>query len=315
MAIPPGAIVVTEASVRSADPTAIVDANIDFLNALLAEYLTLEEMSVAALYSCDVDYYLAQVNNGGFSQFVYNSRWDPQRIARVRTGLQLIQAPRHLALFEEGARQVERLGPRRLVVYLGGTYFSHGTRLSAPPGIKARLTALAVIGGRAVAGLAPVRLAAGLLSRYSSVTKTRTALDYITTRIYALNAEENLMELNAAWLRAHLALVVLSEEQIRAEVQRRAQAVPDRAQRIAAARAREPRTTKLIRALCAQYGCEFSHETAGDPTRRHEGVSTIAWHFITDQGHFHMVEVAGQALMFRGHSTTDIVARITAPPV
>ena len=37
----------------------------------------------------------------------------------------------------------------------------------------------------------------------------------------------------------------------------------------------------------------------------------IAWHFITDQGHFHMADVGGKALMFRGR-TDEIVYEIEA---
>jgi hypothetical protein len=59
------------------------------------------------------------------------------------------------------------------------------------------------------------------------------------------------------------------------------------------------------------YGLE--RVTAGDPTRIHEGVQTLAWHFITDKRHHHMVEASGKAIMFRGDSTTDRVCEVEAP--
>lgn len=94
--IPPEAVVVSDTSFRSNDAFEIVESNVSFLNALFSEYLTLGEVSADALRSYNVDYYLAQVNNGGFSQFVYNSRWDPQLIASVRGGMQAMKASRHL---------------------------------------------------------------------------------------------------------------------------------------------------------------------------------------------------------------------------
>src|SRR5713226_504547 len=98
------AVVVADACFRSDEPGEIVESNISFLNALFEEYLTAEEVSADALRSYCVDYYLAQVNNGGFSQFVYNSRWSPQVVSFVREGLQAMEAKLHLEVFEEGAR-------------------------------------------------------------------------------------------------------------------------------------------------------------------------------------------------------------------
>ena len=96
------------------------------------------------------------------------------------------------------------------------------------------------------------------------------------------------------------------------EVSRRGQSLPDRERRIAKARANEPRYMKLIRALCDKAGQKLERVTAGDPTRIHDGVKTLAWHFITDKGHHHMVDVGGKAIMFRGDSTTDRVCEIDA---
>src|SRR5262249_35681772 len=117
------AIVVSDASFRSDEPGDIVESNISFLNALFAEHLTADEVSSDALRSYYVDYYLAQVNNGGFSQFVYNSRWSPQCIAYVREGMRAMKAKQHLEVFEEGARLVEQFGQDRLEAYFASEYF------------------------------------------------------------------------------------------------------------------------------------------------------------------------------------------------
>src|SRR3954451_1135478 len=111
-------VVVSDTSFRSDDPSEIVESNIAFLNALFEEYLTAEEISRDALRSYYVDYYLAQVNNGGFSQFIYNSRWNARTVELVREGLSVIGAGKHLRVFDQGARLVEQLGDEGLAAYL-----------------------------------------------------------------------------------------------------------------------------------------------------------------------------------------------------
>lgn len=263
------AVVVSNASFRSDEPSDIVESNISFINALFEEYLTADEVSSDALRSYYVDYYLAQVNNGGFSQFVYNSRWSPQCIAYVREGMRAMNAKQHLEAFEGAARLVEQFGQDRLEEYFASEYFGENS--------------------------------------------DRDDLNAPNDRFTKVEKKEDLLALNAAWLRTHPRLVVLTVEQIQEEIRRRGEAIPDRERRIAKARTNEPRYMKLIRALCEQAGYELARVTAGDPTRVHEGVQTLAWHFITDKGHHHMVDSGGKAIMFRGHSTTDRVCEVEAP--
>ncbi|KAF1016500.1 MAG: hypothetical protein GAK29_04527 [Acinetobacter bereziniae] len=69
-------ILISKQSLESDDHYDVIMSNIDTLNELFEHYIEYDEMSAEALYSYFVDYYLAQVNNGGFSQFVYNTGWD-----------------------------------------------------------------------------------------------------------------------------------------------------------------------------------------------------------------------------------------------
>jgi hypothetical protein len=129
------AIIVLEASVAHDDPGEIVGSNVWFVNALRKEYLTTDEIAAESLRSYYVDYYLAQVNNGGFSQFVYNSRWSPRCICLIREGMRAIGAERHLEVFEQGARLVEQFGPDRLEAYFASEYFGENPdrdELNAP---------------------------------------------------------------------------------------------------------------------------------------------------------------------------------------
>jgi hypothetical protein len=268
--IPPDSIVVSDVSFRSDDPGEIVESNISFINALFEEYLAADEVSPDALRSYYVDYYYAQVNNGGFSQFVYNSHWKPRCIAYVREGITAMGANQHLELFEEGARLVEQLGNDRLQTYFASQYFGEND--------------------------------------------TRDKLNAINDQFWKVDSNENLLVANAAWLRKHARLLVLTESQMAEEARRRGHDLPDRARRAAEALADEPDYLKVIRKLCDKAGHSLVRVTAGDPTRLYGGVKTMAWHFITDKGHHHMVEARGKAIMFAGHSTTDSVCEIEALP-
>ena len=117
-------VVVAAESLASDDPDAVVGSNIQVVNRLRAEaLLELEELSHDALMSYYVDLYAAQVANGGFSQFVWNTCWDELLVGLVRDGLAAMGARRHAGAFEAGAAIVVRLGPDRLAAFLEGEYF------------------------------------------------------------------------------------------------------------------------------------------------------------------------------------------------
>jgi uncharacterized protein DUF4375 len=262
------AVIVSDQSVASADPYDIVCSNIELVNALFGEHLKADEIAPDALRSYYVDYYLAQVNNGGFSQFVYNSHWSALMNGFIREGLAAMKAMGHLALFNESAALVDRLGADGLQAFLESELF--GTN------------------------------------------PTRDALDVNNDRFYTLSETEDLIALNAAWLRNLPRLKIKTADEIKAEVVRRSAALPDRAQRVRAARENEPRYLKLIRALIAKAGHELSRVTAGDPNHQHNGQPVVAWHFLTDKGHHYMVDADGKAVMFNG-TTKEVVTEIEAP--
>ena len=238
-------VIVSQKEFASGNPEDIVGANVNFVNALLAEHLRPEEISHDALLSYYVDFYLAEVENGGFSQFVFNSGWAPDRVRLVREGLAALKAEQHLKLFNESAAIIDHLGPDKLKAFLDSKYF--GTN------------------------------------------EERDALDEHNTRFYELSKTEDLLALNAAWLRGRPGLRVMTVPEMKAEVERRAAALPDREERKRAALAAEPRYMKLMRALALKAGQDFSFATAGDPTQEYNGKKVLAWHFMTDKGHFYMI--------------------------
>jgi hypothetical protein len=261
-------VIVSDQSVASADPYDIVYSNIEFVNALFGEHLKADEIAPDALRSYYVDYYLAQVNNGGFSQFVYNSHWSALMNGFIRDGLVAMKAVGHLALFNESAALVDRLGADGLQAFLESEYFDDNAE--------------------------------------------RDSLDANNDRFSELSETEDLIALNAAWLRSLQELKVKTADEIKAEIARRGAALPDREERVRAALESEPRYMKLIRALIAEAGQELSRVTGGDPTHEHNGTRVLAWHFLTDKGHHYMVDADGKAVMFNG-TTKEMVTEVEAP--
>jgi hypothetical protein len=82
-------IVVRRSACDCADEYALVLANVNFVNAMLNDgACILAEMPPNAMISYHVDYYFAQVMNGGLSQFVGNSGWKPHIVSDCLTGLE-----------------------------------------------------------------------------------------------------------------------------------------------------------------------------------------------------------------------------------
>ena len=265
--IPADAIVVSNVSFAADDPQRIVVSNAAFVDALFAEHLTADEIGQDALRGYFVQYYLAQMENGGFAQFVYNSDWDSNVVAKVRDGLRAIGARMHQAVFLEGIATVRQLGRDGLQEFLSRDYWGDN----------------------------PVR----------------DRLDAVTGQFAKAAEVEDLAARNAAWLRSHPELHVLTRDEMEAEVRRRAAAMPDMPQRLAAARECEPRPVKLIRVLCAMAGHELERISTGDPTYVHQGQVTVAWHFLTDQGPHVMIEADERAMMFAADDPDQLVCEIS----
>jgi hypothetical protein len=250
-------ILVPEESFRSREPFDLVQANVTFVNALFTEFFRRAEIPPNAFRSYCVDYYRAQVQNGGFSQFVFNSRWAPEGLQPIREGLARMGAREHLAVFEEGGRLVDGLARDTLAAYLGTDYFGDN----------------------------PVR---DLLNAPDQ--GFRAACD-----------REDLIALNADWLRGLPELVTMPASAIDAEVRRRGEAIPERAERVREARAKEPRDLMLERALCERAGHTFIRRTGAD-RMIHRRTQTWAYFFLTDHGSYYMIDAGTKAIMFKNRS-------------
>ena len=116
-------IYVSQQSFNDEDEYEIVSSNIDLLNILLNEYLNEDEIHPASLQSYYVDYYHAQVHNGGFSQFVYNTGANERIFALVEQGLAAMGAEQNLNLFRRAISSLQQFDEAQMEAFLNGEYF------------------------------------------------------------------------------------------------------------------------------------------------------------------------------------------------
>lgn len=263
-------IVISQSSIESDDAYDIIMSNIDILNEAFDRYLDYDDVSAAALQSYHVDYYLAQVENGGFSQFVYNSNWDPRMQTWIREGLNAMQAKKHAALFEKSAAIVNQWTAEQLQQFCDGEYFGENQQIN-------------------------------VMSQFDDA-------------FYALNEREDLIALNSQWLKNHPQLKVLADAEIAEYLDQAAEQIPDLDARIQAAKQNQPRYFKLIDALCQVAGQHLEQITMGDPSHEHQAQQITAWHFLTEQGHFYMLDFGDTAQMFKGDSH-QLIAELDASAI
>ncbi|SEJ37969.1 hypothetical protein SAMN04487917_105245 [Arthrobacter sp. yr096] len=138
-------------------------------------------------------------------------------------------------------------------------------------------------------------------------------LDELDGEFEALLEEEDIIDLNAAYLRDQAGLLVLSDEDIEAHIAERVAQIPDLSERQAEAEeealANAPEFEVIIRELCDVAGYALQKITMGDPNYEHDGVKTLAWHFSTDHGDYLMIEDDDEAFMIHPE-TKEIIAAV-----
>lgn len=256
-------ILVSTQSLQSEDSYDVIASNVDSVNALLERLLDYDEITPEALKSYYVDYYLAQVKNGGFSQFIYNIGCDGEVIEFVQAGLADMQAHEHTALYKKSLAIVDRMTEDQLDEFLDSEFFGENAE--------------------------------------------RDLLNEFNDEFYALNEREDLVEINSRWLKQHPQLQAMEEEALEDHYDEIAAQIPNIEERTEQALENQPRYVKVIDALCEVTGQELERITAGNPAHKHEGKPVLAWHFLTDAGHFYMIDLGDKALMFHG-DTNALVA-------
>jgi hypothetical protein len=134
----------------------------------------------------------------------------------------------------------------------------------------------------------------------------RDYLNELMPEYEAINAAENLTELNAAWLKRHPALVAMSDDALKKQIEVSAKAIPNRTQRIAKALADEPRYLKLIRLLCDSANLEFLYLTPSKPNETKKSDDASVWHFQTSQGPYYLSDNKSEAAIFNSDTQLQV---------
>ncbi|GHG51602.1 hypothetical protein GCM10012320_21070 [Sinomonas cellulolyticus] len=112
--------VVLPAPALHAGDEALVDANVDVVNAMYEELLDEREIAPNALRSYMVDFYLTQMLDGGFAQYVFTAGNRSSTDRLVREGLREMGAAEHATLFEELVSAYGALTEDEADAYLDG---------------------------------------------------------------------------------------------------------------------------------------------------------------------------------------------------
>ena len=254
----------------------VVDANVDVVNTMYAELLDVEEIAPTALSSYYVDFYLTQSLGGGFAQYVFTAPDREDIDAYISAGLEGMGATAHLDLFNRTAAAFDSLSEEEADAYLDGDAdLDDGADAGVPDAVR--------------------------------------RLEELDGEFETLLETEDIISLNAAWLRSQPDLLVLDAEELDRHVAERVSRITNLAERQAEAAEAElldmPEFEMIIRELCDVAGHTLLKITMGDPNYDHDGQSTLAWHFTTDQGEFLMLDDEQEAVMIHP-DTKEILAAV-----
>ena len=258
----------------SASDEEIVDSNVAVVNTMYQELLGSGEIAPNALRSYFVDFYLTQSLGGGFAQYVFTAPDRGELDAYIREGLEGMGAAGHVDLFDRTVEAFESLSEEEADIYLDGEADAEED------------------------GELPERV---------------QAMEDLDAEFESLLETEDIVALNAAWLRGQEDLLVLNDDELTAHIAKRVAALPDLEERRAEAEEEAlenaPEFEVIIRELCDIAGYELQTITLGDPNYDHNGETVLAWRFSTDHGDFLMIEDDDEAFMLNP-DTKEIVAAV-----
>ncbi|MFJ4027850.1 hypothetical protein ACIPWF_11325 [Paenarthrobacter sp. NPDC089989] len=153
----------------------------------------------------------------------------------------------------------------------------------------------------------------GELDESEATPASVALLDELDGEFESLLEEEDIVDLNAEYLRSQPGLLVLNDEEIEAHIAERVALIPDLEERQAEAEeealANAPEFEVIIRELCDVAGYSLEKITMGDPNYEHDGEKILAWHFSTDHGDYIMIEDEDEAFMIHPE-TKEIIAAV-----
>lgn len=248
----------------------VVGDNVSVVNAMYQALLNAEEIAPNALRSYFVDFYLTQMLEGGFAQYVFMTPDRDELDSYIREGLEGMGAREHLALFERTIEHYDSLSEADMEAYLEGDGESEQSD--------------------AVSTMEALDGEFEELLESEDVTGLNAAW---------LQSQPGLLVLDAQELEAHIAARVAGISDL---AQRQAEAEE--------AELEDASDFELIiRELCAEAGHELEKIIMGDPNFEHNGETVLAWHFRTDQGEFIMLEGDVEAVMINPE-TSEVIATV-----
>jgi hypothetical protein len=252
----------------------VVDSNVAVVNTMYQELLGSAEIAPNALRSYFVDFYLTQSLGGGFAQYVFTAPDREELDAYIREGLEGMGAAGHVDLFGRTVEAFDALSEEEVDIYLDG---------------------------------------AGDAEEDGELPERVQAMEDLDAEFESLLETEDIVALNAAWLRGQEGLLVLNDDELTAHIAKRVAALPDLEERRAEAEEEAlenaPEFEVIIRELCDIAGYELQKITMGDPNYDHNGETVLAWRFSTDHGDFLMIEDDDEAFMLNPE-TKEIVAAV-----
>lgn len=256
-------LILPREAAESSDPYELIGCNIKFCNYLLdaARYLP-DEMLQEPIWSYQVDYYRAQVNNGGHEQYVANSG-----IATGRMGPTIEATQRGLAAM--GAHDY------------GAIYASLLQLLNSGRSTAARVAEAFGLGGIG-------RGMEALDRRFFALAGTDRLIRQ--NRDFLLSLKSLRLVPHAAW---ETELQGLARFNPRRE-ERASAAQREREERDA----NDPHVI-VAKELCRRSGLGFGGWSAVDPGCKLDGQDVYGWFMRTDQGPAVAVFVSGEALLFK----------------
>jgi Domain of unknown function (DUF4375) len=260
-----------------------IDEVTGFAHGLWERHVRDDEMPTQVINVSRVNYLVGQVLNGGFLQFVKNSRWNKSFVGGARSGLAAIGATEHLDVFEGGARLID------------DAYEKGGGKLDTD------------------------KFAAALdqLEReHLSNSKLSRRLSRSVDDSWKWGDRWQCAQmLSARYIAGWRGVRRVPAAAYPAALDRLAAGIPDLAARRQIREDARPWEKKTIDRLVAQAFLSDIWYTAFG-TREHNGRKVWCWNFTVGktpgQGHHQAIFVDGEAIMFEG-DTDKIVARRPAP--
>jgi hypothetical protein len=260
-----------------------VDLVTQFAHDLSLRHIRDDEMPESVINVSRVNYFIGQILNGGFLQFVQKSNWDKGFIAGVRNGLAAIEAKEHLAVFDGAAQIIDE------------AYKRDGGKLDTDQFCRSL---------------------ADLEREHLSDSKLSQRLDMIVDASWTWEERWQLVQvMNAVYIGSWENVRRLPLADYKQALDGIVARIPDLKERREEYEAAGPWEKRKIDRFIAQMGFDYVWYTTFSE-KEYNGRKVWCWNFVIGrtigEGHHHAIFVDGEAIIFEG-DTDKVVARIPAP--